>query len=456
MKSIAALFLLILIISGCSSGNKTGSADQLKNAPAWVKQTPNNPGYYHGVGMASKQGQQDFRERARQSALSEMSGSISVNISSSSVLNQFEFDRNYSEYFRDNIRMTTQQQLEGFELVENWENDQQYWVYYRLSRSKWEQVKQDRINRALGLSQSKFDQARSFGQEGKSSEALRFYIRSVEDIRDFLGEDLRTDIDGELRPYATALMAGLIGQVQNIRIVFEKEKISVKPGAAISNTTIEATALDEMNQPAAGLPVITRFSWLPGTNVESVTDARGKFAITFGKIESKKQLEQITAVLNLDRLVRDNTSDMMVRKLFDGVKVNAYVLPVELIPPVFFISIDQKNLNQPIANTGLEEEIIRLFRQDGFEITQNRSLADYQLIIDANTMEGSERNNRFSSSLRAGFLVKDKANKTLFNKTIGDVSGLGANYSGAGEDAYRSLLGKYRINIYPDIIQTLF
>jgi hypothetical protein len=95
-------------------------------------------------------------------------------------------------------------------------------------------------------------------------------------------------------------------------------------------------------------------------------------------------------------------------------------------------------------------------RQDGFEITQNRSLADYQLMIEANTTEGSERNNRFSTSLRAGFLVRDKADKTLFNKTIGDVSGLGANYSAAGEDAYRSLLGKYRINIYPDIIQTLF
>ncbi|MBE0638448.1 MAG: LPP20 family lipoprotein [Bacteroidales bacterium] len=455
MKTIVGIALLVLLL-GCSSGKKSGSSDALKNAPAWAKQTPNDPFYYHGVGMASKTGQVDFRERARQSALSEMAGNISVNISSSSVLNQFEFDRTYSEYFRDNIKMTTQQQLEGFELVENWENDQQYWVYYRLSKARWEQIKQDRINKALGLSQSKFEQARTFGRQGNSADALRFYIRSVEDIRDFLGEDLKATIDNEEKPYATALMAGLIDQVQQLKVVFPHDKIVLKPGTSGANTQIEATLLDENQRTVAGIPIITKFSWLPGTQVESVTDARGNFSIISGKIDSRLKSEQITSCLNMDKLVRDNTSDMMVRKLFDGVKVNSFVLPVEIIPPVFFISINEKNLNNPIVNTGLEEEIIRLLKQDGYEIAMSSGGADYSIFVESNTTAGSERNNRFSSSLRATFLIKDQSGKTLFNKTIDDVSGLGSSYMTAGEDAYRSLLGKYRINFYPEIVKTLF
>lgn len=455
MKIFTSALFLLLILAGCSSVKKTASNDLSKNAPEWVKQTPNNPAFYHGVGMVYKSGQQDYRERARQVALSELAGSISVNISSSSVLNQFEFDRTYSEYFRDNIRTSTQQQLEGFELVENWENDQQYWVYFRLSKSKWAQIKQDRIDKAMVLSMSKFEQARSFASEGKHADALRFYIRSVEDIRDFLGEDLRITIDNNDRSYSTTLTAAMVSELQNHKISFPEEKLTLKPGSTLGNTTLEASLLDENRRPVAGIPVITRLSWLPGNNLEATTDARGKFNITFGKIDSRKRAEQITTIINLEKLVRDNTSDMTVRKLFEGMKVSSFVLPVELIPPVFSIVLNEKNLGQSIFNSGLGEEITRLLRQDGFE-TGTVSTSDYSIVIESDTKESSERNGRFSTTLNASVVVKDRNNKTLFSKTIDDISGLGASYSAAGEDAYRSLNGKFRINIYPEILQAIF
>ena len=455
MKLLSTALLLLFILAGCSSGKKSARTDALKNAPEWVKQTPNNPAFYHGVGMVFKAGQQDYRERARQVALSEIAGSISVTISSSSVLNQFEFDRTYSEYFRDNIRTSTQQQLEGFELVENWENDQQYWVYYRLSRSKWAQIRQERIDKALGLSKSKFDHAISFSAEGKHTDALRFYIRSVEDIRDFLGEDLRITMDNSERSYSTTLTAAVISELQNLKIMFPEEKLTLKPGSTFGNTSLEATLSDENRRPVAGIPVITRLSWLPGNNLEDITDARGKFSISIGKIDSRKRSEQITSVINLDKLVRDNTSDMTVRKLFEGMKVSSFVLPVELIPPMFSIFLNEKNLGKSIVNSGLGEEIGRLLRQDGFEVTSG-SNSDYSIVIESDTRESSERNGRFSVTFSATVMVKDRDNKTLYNKTINDITGLGASFSAAGEDAYRSFTGKFRINIYPEILQALF
>ncbi len=455
MKLLSTAFLLLFILAGCSSGKKSTRNDALKNAPEWVKQTPNNPAFYHGVGMVFKAGQQDYRERARQVALSEIAGSISVTISSSSVLNQFEFDRTYSEYFRDNIRTSTQQQLEGFELVENWENDQQYWVYYRLSRSKWAQIRQERIDKALGLSNSKFDQAKSFSAEGKHTDALRFYIRSVEDIRDFLGEDLRITMDNSERSYSTTLTAAVISELQNLKIMFPEEKLTLKPGSTFGNTSLEATLSDENRRPVAGIPVITRLSWLPGNNLEAITDARGKFSISIGKIDSRKRSEQITSIINLDKLVRDNTSDMTVRKLFEGMKVSSFVLPVELIPPIFSIFLNEKNLGKSIVNSGLGEEIGRLLRQDGFEVTSG-SNSDYSIVIESDTRESSERNGRFSVTFSATVMVKDRDNKTLYNKSINDITGLSTSFSAAGEDAYRSFTGKFRINIYPEILQTLF
>lgn len=448
--------LILLMFFSCSSGRKMSYADLMKDAPEWAKRTPNTPGYYHGVGMAMKGTNQDFRERARQNALAELSGSISVTISSSSVLNQFEFDNTYSEYFRDNIRMSTQQQLEGFELVENWENDQQYWVYYRLSKTKWNQVKQERIDKAVATSRSKFDQAKLFSNEGKHADALRFYIRSVEDIRDFLGEDIQTEIDGKQLDFATLLMADLIAHVQQMQIVFPLDKLTLEPGITPGSVAVDATVVDGQRQPVSGVPVTTRYSWLPGSITEKVTDARGQFRISPQKISARNNNEQIICALNLDRLVRDNTTDMVVQKLFDGVKVNTFKLPVELIKPVFFISVNAENLREQYTRNSIEEEITRLLRQDGYQITDNAAKTDYQLIVDAYTTEGNERNNRFSVLLSAQFLVKDGKGRTIYSNRDEGISGLGGSYFQAGEDAYNSLTGKIRITVYPEIMRQLF
>lgn len=73
-----------------------------------------------------------------------------------------------------------------------------------------------------------------------------------------------------------------------------------------------------------------------------MTDAGGQFRISPQRITAQNKNEQIICALNLDRLVRDNTTDMMVQKLFDDVKVTTFVLPVELIKPVFYISVNAK------------------------------------------------------------------------------------------------------------------
>jgi hypothetical protein len=86
MRVIILYVSLLVIASGCSSSKRAGKTDMLKDAPEWVQQTPNTPSYYHGIGMIYKSGVQNYRERARQVALSELAGNISVNISSSSYV----------------------------------------------------------------------------------------------------------------------------------------------------------------------------------------------------------------------------------------------------------------------------------------------------------------------------------------------------------------------------------
>lgn len=451
-KNLLWLFI-ILWLAGCSSGRKMSHAELMKDAPQWARQTPTHPAYFHGVGMAVKANTPDYRERARQNALSELAGNISVDISSTSVLNYFEFDHVQSDYFRDNIEMSTRQYLEGFELVDNWENDHQYWVYYRLSKAHYQQIKQERISRALSQSQSRFEQARDFAQNGNAAEAAAFYIRAFEDISDFLGEDLRTTIDGVEIPYTTTLMAELIGLLQNLTIHYPVKKLTIDPRAI---APLEPLVKDAQLRPVAGIPIKTTFSWRPGIQTDNISNTRGGFLIPLQDITPATRNPQISTVIDVNRLIRDNTSNHMVRNMLEIINVNPFVLPIRVMAPVFYISVEAHNLGESFSGQNIEDQFTRLLRQDGFQVSASSQAAEYTLHILASTTQGQERNHRFSSSLRVSFILKDQAGNTVFSKTEDSISGTGSSFSAAGEDAFRSLPGLIRIQIYPDMMKRVF
>jgi hypothetical protein len=456
MKNIVIIICFTLFLSSCG-GNKTSSyEDMMKDAPEWVRRTPNVPGFYHGVGTTSKASSTDFRERAQQSALSELANSISVNISSSSVLNSFQNNSSYNEYYRTNSKVTSQEFLEGYELVDTWENKNQFWVYYRLSRFKYEQIKQDRIDRALNSSISKYEQAKNLSNSGQGFDAFRFYVLAIEDVSDFLGEDLKFNVNGVERPYSTQLMNDFIAQIKNMRIVYPNSKGSMKQGENNNQITVEATVLDQNRKPVSGIPVETRMSWSPGTVIENVSDVDGIIRINPRRIDSRKKTEQITSVININKMVRTNTSNMMVLKFLEGVKIDNYVYNIDIVPPVFNMSVVNGEDNKSVKSFILQDEFARLTRDDGFEMTSNPNNADFVLSITITTNNTNQINGRFSHSLTGSFSVRDNSSRTLYSTTERNISGIGMSAVEAEEDALKSLAGKLRIGIYSDIKKAIF
>ena len=143
---------LLLMLIGCSGGKKAQQA-QLAPQPEWVKMRPSSPTYYYGIGAVRKSmdvGQ--YQQAARQNALADMAGEISTTISSNSVLHAFESNLGFRDDFTSTIRAQTQQDLEGYELVDSWEDLENYWVYYRLSKALYQELKEQRKNDAISRS----------------------------------------------------------------------------------------------------------------------------------------------------------------------------------------------------------------------------------------------------------------------------------------------------------------
>ncbi|MCF8365215.1 MAG: LPP20 family lipoprotein [Bacteroidales bacterium] len=455
MKRTILYFFLLILIS-CSSTKNLTYEELMAGAPTWVKQTPNSSDYYHGVGMASKvTAPVDFREVARQNALSELASGISVNISSTSVLNQFEFDDNYSEYFRDNIKLTTQQYLEGYELVDNWENAQQYWVYYRLSKSKFKEIKQQRINKAIEASKAEFMKAKEFKTEGNFQESMQFYIKSLDDVKDFLGDDLKTEIEGKNEDYSSLLISEMIRMIPRLSIE-TSDKFQFIRGVGHMNENITLMVLYDHQFPVKGVNVELEFSYAPGKSIMNISDAEGKIRVKNENFDTRKKEEYLRATVNIEKLIKESTSDQMVRRLMESMEFPVYVFPIEIISPKFHIMVGEKNLGNDLKNGITIKAFRNLIEKDGFEIVGEGKIADYTLISEVSTQKGNEVNGKFTTRLNATFALKNGSGHVVYAKELSDISGVGSSYESAGEDAYRSLEGKIRINIYPAMYKAVF
>ena len=109
-----------------------------KTMPDWVKSRPIDKNYYIGIGVAKKSKKnKDYIQYAKDSALKNLASEISVNISGEVISKVMEKNGINKEELISNIKTSTQAKLQGYELVGTWEDKNNYWVYYHLSKEKY-------------------------------------------------------------------------------------------------------------------------------------------------------------------------------------------------------------------------------------------------------------------------------------------------------------------------------
>lgn len=93
----------------------------------------------------------DYMANAQQQALGDLASNISTNIESSSVLSVIETKYHIGENYSKEITASTSHQLEGYELVETWEDENFYWAYYRLSKSHYAKIREEKKYKVLKM-----------------------------------------------------------------------------------------------------------------------------------------------------------------------------------------------------------------------------------------------------------------------------------------------------------------
>ncbi len=431
-KTYLLSFLIVLLFQSCVSLSQS----RKNPLPEWAKVKPVNSMYYIGIGSAPKIGfaPADYTQTAQQQALGDLSREISINISSESVLSVIEHNYNISENWTSEIKASSDIFLEGYELVETWESKEYYWVYYRLSKSKHAQLKEQRKKQAIADALLKYKQGEKQLENKAYFEAFTFYADALAGLKPYMAENTEVDIDGERKDLAQACFSSMIGILQSIEVRHAQKELNVVRGKNIEVEDRVFTVYDTDDKPVSNIPIELSFSTTNLVQNKYVSDNNGRFISDLVKVTSLNNNETLSA--GLDMLAWSRVSkEPMIRNIIRQIPVPKSTLIVNIQKPSFFVESSEKDYGSATNKSILADAMRGALATDN-SITQTKNNADFNIQIqsDANLSKSTHR--YISASINMTVSMWDNNGELLYQKRF-TLEGEGENKNEAMNDAYK-------------------
>ena len=456
MRNFYILVLTLVFLSCNSSKQVAVQAPIAEPAPSWVSRKPIESTYYSGIGMAVKTASLDYLSIAKNNALNDLSSEISVRIKSTSVLYQVEQNEVFREEFKANTRLQSLENLEGFELVDTYENDKEYWVFYRLSKAEFNQIKKERKQKALSQSIDLFAKAKEFKKNWEYDDALIYTIKAIASIKDYLGDALQMELDGETVFYGNELYSFLNSTINEVKIIPLKARVEVVRGNGLSSDQIVFLASAKNNRPLSGLPIYFYYSGKRIKNNEVLTNSFGNAEYTLDKVISLNKVEYFQANLNMVALAKEATDDLFVSKLISKSSGPEARIEIKIMAPSIYIKSTETSFGKNLEQQVLAGTFRKEFLNAGFTIASKPDEANYLLQISSETTKINSSSGFYSASLKADINFFDNNLNLLYTNQIVNLRGVQLDYQKASTDAYKKAAEEIQKRIFRDLRRKVF
>jgi len=447
-KYIVVIFLYSLFgfISSGEVCGQTSVSIEIK-APIWVSHRPNNSFKYVGIGFADKMKGDNYQMEAKKNALYDLASEIKVDISSNSVLYTVQNNNNFNENFNSLIKLSNSDNIEGYTLVDSYENDKQYWVYYELDKQTYADIKarkkQQTITKASNLIAASY-----VDEKNKDfSASLKKRIQAFGVLTPYLSEEINFD------PVLTNGLKNVFdltnviqGQLQQITIVPQKKAPVLKPFQSKYDPLIYSIELTNKTP-------LQNFPFLVSSDIDQVsvfekasTNATGVIQVKVNSVEPISMLVEfslnpdITALMGSDSVGRVGVTLLKQFIQTSTLKVNAEVRNITL-----YLNAIENNLGAATGMNAIESYIKQKFNGNEVNFVSKPEDADYIITALADTKEDVssailEQNYQTKlAALVVKLELKNGATKeVLFKTEVSDIYGYGTKLNAAGINAYNN------------------
>ncbi len=431
--------VLFLFLLGCAASKK---AEDVDPAPRWVKNRPVLEGYYIGIGSARMVGmKQEYVAEARKNALQDMASQISAHVSSTSVLNTIENAYGVSESYSERVEIESENYLEGFEPVDYYESENQYWVYYKIREDVYRKNKLRKRDEALTAALSKYRSGRREAEAGCPMEAMAFCLQGMAALKAFLGKDLTIHVHSseETIDVGNELLALLKKVISRMDIAPVDKEVEVKRGSKLANPLEFRIIYND--KAVEGVPVALNYSGGYLKSGLKQTDEKGRVAVSPGRVTSGKNRETLTAHIDHESIAAHAVSDVFIRSILKNIPSAAVRAEIHILSPILDVKVSSED-----TLPGYDEKIRELCNRkaERYHLTTlgKDEIPDYSLDIDYRFEPGETAGGLTSAYLTSELRFTDEQGNVIASEIIEDIKGVGHTSSEASKQAFETFTRK--------------
>jgi hypothetical protein len=449
------LFIFSLLL-GCSPSVTKPPVDP-NPKPSWMSAKPMADAYFVGIGQATKTGTNNYVQEAKKSALEDMVSEIKVNVSSTSVLTQIDDNKEFRERYEQMIQTTAAEEIEEFESVDSWEDEKNYWVYYRLSKQRYREIKEQQKRDAVTLALDYFTKAKQSEREANPTQALGFYYQGFRAVEKYLAEPITLTFEGKEMILTTEIYASIQKILDDIQLTANPSQITLNRRVAQGSQSVVVTATSKSSRKVlADMPLKAAFDKGSG-NVfpEYKTTAEGQAKILLTKIGSRELEQSVGVSVNLLAFAGANPSPIftLVSSKMTVPKVSV-LMAVQR--PIVFITASEKNFGNARATQQITNKIKNYLSREGFEFTEDRSKAELMMNVTSDSEKGAVSGSIYISYVTSVIHVSTAAdNKEIYATTLERIKGYSLDHERASQEAYTKSLEILETEKLPELLNAI-
>lgn len=459
--NISALSFLLVLLSSCGGPkviSEQGNNElEQSTKPSWINQRPINSAYYIGIGSSDKLREPlDYQKVAKKNALNDLSSEIRVVVEGETFLNSFEQNYNFQEEFRSQIKTKVLEDIENFEIVDSWEDNNQYWVYYRLSKAEHARIKKEKKDKALNAAYDLYTKAQDALSNKNFAAAFDMHLRALLEMEDYWAE-----VNEYLTPDGMIYLDNEI--YSSLRDM--GTNLSINPQG--SEIRLNAQNEFSMNLP---VEVLYKGKSVPGISLfynyqkrsffrpkSIITDNSGSALIPVNELDLKQKDHILDLWIDLNKLPSDDLDDKITEALIDGIKTARTNLPIVLeYPRLYFIS-SELMFDATQSNPRLRNSLSGSLSKEGFRIASSPNDADYIFEIESNTTQGGTSQGFHVAYLDMVVSVRNTSTgEEIYKRAFNKLKGLQLNFESAGTEAYKKGIKSLENDVTRSFIDQIF
>ena len=427
--------------------------------PSWIEQRPVNPLYYIGIGSAPKEGSEaDYRQAAKDNALQDLSSEIQVNISSAFIHNLTEKSGIVEEDVKSQVQSSTKAFLEGYEAAGAWEDENTYWVYYRLSKDLYKQKRTERRESALKLALDLYKKAQQKTRSLDPASALRMYVQAVGAMQNFLTEPLKAKINGKTIILQNEVFNALQEVLTALELSAKSTRISAKSSQALKEP-LQVTAIFRDKSGTAhkvsGLPLNFSFVRGKGTLINYLeTNSQGIARCMVSRVGAGDKLQIIQAQVAIKKMQPEGFSQL-AQNIVNNLSIPQVRFILNVSGLTVFVEASEQNLGRKVEMLVVEPRLKTALADKGFTFTDDISKADILIDLKVASRKGAQVYNLYSAFADVTISVTDlRSGSEVYKKAFSNIKGIQLNFQKAGNKALQAV-GEKMEQLLPEIIKPL-